>query len=618
MDLKEIKDPSVLKELSMEELNDLAGQIRSFLIHSVARTGGHLASNLGVVELTIALHCVFDSPEDRIFFDVGHQSYVHKILTGRAERFDTLRQYNGLSGFQKRRESEHDVWDAGHSSTSLSAALGMAVSRDLQGKDYHIVPVIGDGSISSGMALEALNSIGAEKKRMVIILNDNNMSISQNVGALSMNFARLRAAKTYNSFKRNMKNALNRTNVGKVVYQGLKNVKDAVRDSVVDRVIFGDFNINYLGPVDGHNIHDLIQVLNVAKEHEEPVVVHVITKKGKGYLPCEADKDGRWHGVGPFNVDTGKQIHEVPEGWLTWSGAVARSVLELAEQDERICAITPAMITGSCLESFFARFPERSFDCGIAEEHAVTFAAGMAVSGMRPFVSVYSSFMQRAYDQINHDVCRMDLPVVFGIDRAGLVGADGETHHGVFDPGILKPLPNLILAQPKDAQEAADLLYTAFHQDHPFAVRYPRGETKADVSAYHEIPVGSWETCYEPAEAKAAVLTYGCDVERVCSKFSVNGIPAEVINCRFFKPMDTACLDRIAGMNVPVIVYETDLLEGGLGASVLEYYGDRHVNVQVYRIGIGDHYVQQGSDKLLRKAEGISLNDLTDLLDRII
>ena len=303
---------------------------------------------------------------------------------------------------------------------------------------------------------------------------------------------------------------------------------------------------------------------------------------------------------------------------MTWSGAVAKAVQELAVKDERICAITPAMITGSCLENFFARFPERSFDCGIAEEHAVTFAAGMAVSGMRPFVSVYSSFLQRAYDQINHDVCRMDLPVVFGIDRAGLVGADGETHHGVFDPGILKPLPNLILAQPKDAQEAADLLYTAFRQDHPFAVRYPRGETKVSDHVYHEIPVGSWEVCYEPAEAKAVVLTYGSDVERVTSKFSVNEIPATVVNCRFFKPMDTDMLDRIAGMNLPVAVYETDLLEGGLGASVMEYYGDKHLDVQIYRIGIADHYVQQGSDKLLRKEEGISLNDLTDLLDRII
>ncbi|MBR2990025.1 MAG: 1-deoxy-D-xylulose-5-phosphate synthase [Solobacterium sp.] len=618
MDLNEIKDPSFLKDMSVEELNDLAGQIRSFLIHSVSRTGGHLASNLGVVELTIALHYVFDSPEDRIFFDVGHQSYVHKILTGRANRFDTLRQYDGLSGFQKRRESEHDVWEAGHSSTSLSAALGMAVSRDLRHETYHVVPVIGDGSISSGMALEALNSIGAEQRRLVIILNDNNMSISQNVGALSMNFARLRAAKTYNAFKRSVKNALNRNDLGKLVYHGLKTVKDTVRDSVVDRGIFGELNINYLGPVDGHNIADLIKVLQVAKEHERPVVVHVITKKGKGYVPCEIDREGKWHGVGPFNIETGKQIHEIPEGWQTWSCVAARAVEDLAAKDARICTITPAMITGSCLESFFARYPDRSFDCGIAEEHAVTFAAGMAVSGMRPFVSIYSSFLQRAYDQINHDVCRMDLPVVFGIDRAGLVGGDGETHHGIFDPGILKPLPNLIIAQPKNAEEAGDLFYTAFHQDHPFAVRYPRGETPVSGKKYSMIPVGSWEICRKPDNARAVVLTYGPDVERVCSKAEVNDIPVMVVNCRFFKPMDEACLDDIAGLNVPVIVYESDLLEGGLGTSVLEYYADRQMYPEVHRIGIRDHYVQQGSEKLLRKAENIAINDLMNLLNELL
>ena len=609
MDLTTIENPGFLKDMSVEEMEDLAADIRSFLIHSLARTGGHIASNLGVVELTIALHYVFDMPADRIFFDVGHQCYTHKILTGRAKEFETLRQYGGISGFQKRRESEYDVWEAGHSSTSLSAALGMAIARDLNHEDYHIVPVIGDGALSSGMALEALNTIGSERRKLIIIFNDNNMSISKNVGALTRGFSRLRSAKSYNSLKLNMKDALNRSGVGKVVYTGLKGIKDTLRDTVIDRGIFGEFNVNYLGPVDGHSIKDLIRVMTVAKEYDDPVVIHVITRKGKGYAPCEMDREGIWHGVGPFDPATGKMLASTPAGYKSWSKLMADTLEELATRNEDIIALTPAMINGSSLESFFAHFSERSFDCGIAEEHTVTMAAGMAISGKRPFVSIYSSFMQRAYDQINHDVCRMDLPVVFGIDRAGLVGADGETHHGVFDPGLLLPLPNMIVAQPKNAQEGRDLMYTAFFQKHPFAIRYPRGDVKIPEDIHLRL-VGSWCEDYRGDTVRLTVISYGPDVEKISEKAAVNQLPVRVVNARFFKPLDLECLKNLAAEGLPVIVYETDMLNGGFSAAILSAVNDLNLSMPVIRLGIGDRFVTHGSLKQLRTEAGIDLNTL--------
>lgn len=613
MKLEDIKNPSDIKDMDISELIHLSNDIRTFLIESLSKTGGHLASNLGVVDLTIALHYVFDSPTDKIFFDVGHQCYTHKILTGRANQFDTLRQYKGLSGFQKRHESEHDVWEAGHSSTSLSAALGMAVARDLKKEEYCVVPVIGDGALSSGMALEALNEIGSEQRKMVIIFNDNNMSISKNVGAMTLGFSRLRAAKGYNELKSNMKEHLKKNDFGKVMYKGMKGFKDAVKESVIDKGIFGEFNLEYMGPVDGHNMRDLIRVLNVAKEHDGPVVVHVMTQKGRGYRPCEYDCEGVWHGVGSFDITTGKPLAEKPSGYKSWSALMSDTMLELADQDERIVALTPAMMNGSKLNNFFAKYPERSFDCGIAEEHATTFAAGLAQSGMRPYLAIYSSFLQRAYDQINHDVCRMDLPVMFGIDRAGLVGADGETHHGLFDIGILKPIPNMILCQPKDAEEARNLLYTGLHQQHPFGVRYPRGNVALDYDpSFKEIEVGTWTVHHDDVNNKAIIVSYGVDVDKVISKIKVNDLPITVVNARFFKPMDEACLMEIAKRNLPVVVYETDMLEGGLGASMLEFYNDHNIELNLHRLGIHDEYVEQGSVNQLRKQEGIDINTLFD------
>ncbi len=618
MNLLDIQNPSDIKGLSEKELKTLAKDIREFLVTNISKTGGHLASNLGVVELTIALHYVFDSPEDKILFDVGHQCYTHKILTGRASQFSTLRQYNGLSGFQKRNESPHDVWEAGHSSTSLSAALGMAIARDLKHEDYQVVPVIGDGALSSGMSFEALNEIGYEKRRMVIIFNDNNMSISKNVGAMTMGFGRLRASKGYNHFKDNLKTNLKKNDFGTAIYSGLKSVKDNIRDSIVDRGIFGEFNLSYIGPVDGHNIHDLIQVLEVAKNQDGPIVVHVITQKGKGYAPCENDHEGKWHAVGPFDPKTGRQIHGVPEGSVAWSQLISDKVSELADNDSRIVALTPAMIQGSHLQKFFSKHPERAFDCGIAEEHAATLAAGLAISGMRPYVVYYSSFLQRAYDQINHDICRMDLPVVIGIDHVGLVGADGETHHGVFDIGLLKPLPNLIIAQPKDAEEANSLLNFAFSQQHPFAIRYPKGFVKNVVRNELSITSTNWEVIETTKNDKVVVFTYGENVNIVSEKFKVNQIPATVVNCRFIKPLDEEVLFHFGQKNLPMIIYESDMLEGGISQDIISWYSDHNISYHIKRMGIGDQYVSQGAETRLRKELGIDLNTLIEQVNKLI
>lgn len=611
MDVTKITDPSFLKELNAKDCTALAEDIRHFLIESVSRTGGHLSSNLGVVELTIALHKVFDSPSDKIFFDVGHQCYTHKILTGRAEQFKTLRQFKGLSGFQKRAESEHDVWEAGHSSTSLSAALAMAVSRDLKQEDFCIVPVIGDGSLSSGMSLEALNQIGSMNKKMIIIFNDNNMSISQNVGALTQAFSKLRTSKSYTGLKEDLRKVLKRNDLGQSLLSGMTIFKDNLKKSIMEAGIFDEFGVDYLGPVDGHDIKALIQILNVAKHNKGTVVVHVLTKKGKGYPFCEEDTEGKWHGVSSFNPETGKSYSSVPEGHMSWSSIISETMVRLAKEDPRICAITPAMITGSKLEKFFALYPNRSFDCGIAEEHAMTFAAGLALSGQKPFVSIYSSFLQRAYDQLNHDVCRMDLPVLIGIDRAGLVGEDGDTHHGVFDIGLLRCLPNLILAQPKDAKEAQNLIFTALQQNHPFAIRYPRGTALYDeVSELENVTIGSWSAYNDNPNNRCIVVSYGPDVDRILAKVVANDLPVSIVNARYFKPLDGTMMHEIVASKLPIIVYETDMLAGGLSSSMLEWCNDHDCSIKLHRIGIKDAYVEHGSMNQIKSLEAIDINTL--------
>lgn len=618
MDIKLIKNPKFLKEASVKECQVLGEEIREFLINSISKTGGHLASNLGVVELTIALHKAFNSPEDKIFFDVGHQCYTHKILTGRANEFNKLRQYNGLSGYQKFEESEHDVWEAGHSSTSLSAALGMAIARDLNNEKYHVVPIIGDGALGSGMALEALNNIGSEKRNMIIVFNDNNMSISNNVGAMTKGFARLRTEKRYNSLKQEMKTALNKTDVGKNVLNGLRGIRNIVKEQVVDAGIFGEFDIDYLGPVDGHNIRDLINAFEVAKNHEGPIVIHVLTKKGKGYKFCEEDSVGKWHGVGPFNIATGKPLVGNEGKLISWSQVISDALYELAKEDEDILVLTPAMIAGSKLEKFFAKYPERSFDCGIAEEHAVTLSAALALSNKKPFLSIYSSFLQRGYDQLNHDVCRMNLPVVFGIDRAGIVGEDGDTHHGVFDISFMRSLPNIIMSQPKDAKEANNLLYTAFNQKQPFSIRIPRGSTESNNDKFEKIEIGSWSIFNDKEYNKVVVLTYGPDVDKILNKILVNNLPITVVNCRFFKPLDNNMLEYISNKKLKTIIYETDILIGGLGSAILEWANDNKKDMDIVRFGIDDQFVTFGSVNQLRKDLGIDINSLFDVLLNLI
>lgn len=618
MEIKELKDPHQLKNCSIDELNELCKEIRTFLVENISHTGGHLSSNLGIVELCVAMHVVFDSPTDKMIFDVGHQSYVHKILTGRAQQFSSLRQYNGLSGFQKRCESVHDCYEAGHSSTALSAALGFALSRDYNHENHHIIPVVGDASLMSGISLEALNTIGEKQTPMIIILNDNGMSISKNVGALSETLTKMRTSQVYNQTKKDLSDFLNKNQTGKNVYKTISNVKNSLKKSVVESSFFGDFGLDYLGPIDGHNLHQLIVTLETAKHHHGPIVVHVCTKKGKGYSYAENDCTGKWHGISPFNVRTGEVLKKIPDDYTSWSRFISSTVVKLAEKDEKIFALTPAMVAGSCLDEFQERYPSRFIDCGIAEDHAAILSNALACAGMKPFLAIYSSFLQRAYDPINHDIARMDLPVVIGIDRCGLVGEDGPTHHGCFDIQLLRSLPNMILSQPKDAKEAQDLLFTAFHQNHPFAIRYPRGNVKICNDEMESIEIGTWTEHKAIETTEIFVITYGSDVDTVISKAKTNSLPVSVINARFFKPLDTKMLDRIASFNKPVIIYETDVLAGGLSSAILEYYNDSQQKVSIHRMGIADHFVTQGSIAELRKAEKIDLNSLFEKVGELL
>ena len=614
MKITDIQSPDQIKSMSTKQLQELADDIRMFLIGSISRTGGHLSSNLGVVELTIALHYVFHSPNDKFLFDVGHQSYTHKILTGRAGAFSTLRKHNGLSGFQKRSESVHDAWEAGHSSTSLSAALGMAIARDLQHENFEIIPIIGDGALSGGMALEALNDIGVSHKKMIIIFNDNNMSISKNHGAIEKRLTNLRSSSLYRHMKQDVKTNLNQTKTGVNLLHSLTHLRDSLKDSLVDAPLFKEFNLDYLGPVDGHNIPALIKVLETAKEHEGPIVVHVITQKGKGYKLAEQDRTGKWHGVGPFDPATGRLLVKLPPQEISWSQVISNTLIDLAAKNPKIVAITPAMAQGSKLLEFASRYKDRFFDCGIAEQHAVTMAAGMAVGGLHPFVSIYSSFLQRAYDQINHDVARMNVPVGFGIDRAGLVGDDGETHQGIYDIAFLRSIPNLVLSQPKDAKEAQNLLYSAFAYNGPFCIRYPRGNVHyAPNERYEAIEIGTW-TCHIVGIPEQIVITYGPDVDRLIQKARENAMGVMVINARFFKPIDTKMLDTVFKENLPVTVFETDCEIGSLSSAILEAMNKKDHQIDI--IGIQDHFVPQGSIRVLRQEEGIDIDTVFERLER--
>ncbi|WP_062356000.1 1-deoxy-D-xylulose-5-phosphate synthase [Bacillus kwashiorkori] len=623
MDVLSIKDPSFLKDLSIEQLEDLSQHIRDFLIEKLSITGGHIGPNLGVVELTIALHKSFNSPKDKFIWDVGHQSYVHKILTGRAKDFDSIRQYKGLSGFPKRSESEHDIWETGHSSTSLSAAMGMAIARDLRGENHHIVPIIGDGALTGGMALEALNHIGHEKKNIIVVLNDNEMSIAPNVGALHNMLGRVRTASKYNFVKDEMESLLKKIPaVGGKVASTAERIKDSFKYFFVPGIFFEELGFTYLGPVDGHDFDDLFDSLRNAKKTEGPVLLHVVTKKGKGYKPAETDKIGTWHGTGPYKIETGAFVKPVTSP-PAWSKLVSETVRTLARQDERIVAITPAMPVGSKLEGFQQEFPNRFFDVGIAEQHATTLAAGLAIDGMKPFLAIYSTFLQRAYDQLVHDICRQNLNVFIGVDRAGLVGADGETHQGVFDIAFLRHLPNIVLMMPKDENEGQHMVYTALHYDDgPIVMRFPRGNglgVPLDEQLC-EIPIGSWEILREGRDL--AILTFGTTIPlalEAAEYFSKKGISIKVVNARFIKPLDEEMLRQIFQENMPIITIEEAVLQGGFGSSILEFAHDQayhHVNIQ--RMGIHDQFIEHGSVNKLLEEIGLTTENLIQLANSMI
>ncbi len=610
MDVREIQDSTFVKTLNKKQLEELADDIRTFLIDSVSKTGGHLSSNLGVVELTIAMHYCFDPLNDKFLFDVGHQSYVHKILTGRAKDFNTLRKFNGLSGFQRREESIYDCFEAGHSSTALSTALGMAVARDIKKEDYYVVPVVGDGALQSGLSLEALNHLGELKTRVIIIFNDNNMSISKNVGALSKGFANLRNNSEYISFKGNVKDYLSGKKNGNLIVDAIKKIKESIKDKVIDSGIFEGFDVDYLGPVDGHNISDLIHAFNAAKSKDGPVVVHVVTKKGKGYKFAEEDKFGKWHGVGKFDIATGKMLSSLPLGYKSYSQVVSDHILSMMDKDESIVTITPAMMSGSCLNDIFTKYPKRSYDCGIAEDHALTFASGLALSGLKPFVSVYSSFLQRGYDQMNHDICRMNLPVVIGVDRSGIIGEDGDSHQGIFDISFLRPLPNMIIAQGKDSREIENLLDLGFKTASPFAIRYPRGSIEYKEFKKEEISVGKWQKIINNNMNLATIITYGNDVCKIEKDISANDLPYDLVNARFIKPIDEEMLLDCALKKKPLFVYTCDILKGGLGDAILETLNKNMVDVPVYILGVDDMYVKHGDVLTVKESLGLDLKSL--------
>ncbi len=616
MEIKKIENPRFLKQLNIDELNQLSQDIRDFLIENISKTGGHFSSNLGIVELTVALHYVFDSPKDKFLFDVGHQAYVHKILTGRAPMFNKLKKYGGMCGFQNRHESIHDPWEAGHSSTTISGATGLAIARDLKKENFEVISIIGDAALMSGESLEALNFLGGIDTKVIVILNDNNMSISRNVGGLSNFLSDVRMSYKYNQAKSNYTEILSQSAFGQKIFDVTKRVKDKVKRKILLDTPFSQFDLDYIGPVDGHNIEELIRALETVKNLDHSVVLHVLTKKGKGYEPAEKDRSGVYHSVGAFDIVKGIQP-VLDKEKHSWSQSVSDHVEYLMNKHDDICVITPAMITGSCLQKIFKNYPDRSFDVGIAEEHAMTLAAGLSQGKEFPFLSVYSSFFQRAYDQLNHDIARMNLPCLIGIDRAGLVGGDGATHHGVFDIGLIAPIPGVIIMAPKDEEEAQKMINTAYqNKDHPYVMRYSKNKV-IDTHQHTDetIKVGQWELIKEMEDATINVVTYGDNVLAVLKMAETDHLPINIINARYIKPIDKDMLERMS--DKPIIVYETDLMNGSLGSIMSLYYEKNHINVDMSFIGIDDHYVTFGDNESLYKQEHISLNDLKNKIEEI-
>ena len=598
--LDRINEANDIKKIEPEAYDALASEIRSFIIESVSEHGGHLASNLGVVELTMALHLCMDFPNDKLIWDVGHQAYTHKLLTGRKEDFSGLRTFGGMSGFPKHKESPCDAFDTGHSSTSISAALGYARARDLKGEDRTVVAVIGDGSLTGGMAYEALNNVSHLKSNMIIVLNDNKMSISENVGGLSKHLTALRTRESYMDFKMDVEKKLKQIpHVGDSVARSVKKSKDSIRQLFVKGGFFEDFGIKYIGPIDGHDIKEMVRVLNALKRLNEPVVMHVVTQKGRGYVPAEQNPSA-FHGVGSFDIATGESLASKS---LTYTSVFSKTICRLGKAHPDVVTICAAMPDGTGLTAFKKHFPDRFFDVGIAEQHAVTFAAGLAAGGMHPFVVVYSSFLQRAYDQIIHDVCIQNLPVVFCVDRAGLVGADGETHQGIFDLSYLSMIPNMTVCAPKNKYELYDMLYFAYQYHGPIAIRYPRGSAYEGFKNMRPpIEYGKSELMFEGE--KIALVAVGSMVQtavQVREKLLDKGINATVVNARFVCPLDTECLDRLSRDHQWIVTMEENVLKGGFGEACGDYLLAKHEDVRLIHVGVPDVYVEHGGVDQLKK-----------------
>ena len=603
--LEKIQKENDIKQLKPEELEKLAEEIRQFLVEKISVTGGHLASNLGVVELTMALHLAFELPQDKMIWDVGHQSYTHKILTGRRAGFDDLRKYGGMSGFPKRKESECDAFDTGHSSTSISAGLGYVAARDIKGEEHSVISTIGDGAMTGGMAYEALNNASRLKSNFIIVLNDNNMSISENVGGMSRYLNGLRTAEAYTGLKKGVEDTLMKIPVQgeKILYQ-MKKTKSGLKQLFVPGMFFEDMGITYLGPVDGHDIRKLYKTFQEAKRVDHAVLVHVLTKKGKGYVPAE-ENPSRFHGIVPFDIETGEAKEKSSKD--SYTDIFSKVFCDIAKQNDAVVGITAAMADGTGLARFARMFPDRFFDVGIAEEHALTFAAGLAAGGLKPVVAVYSSFLQRAFDQTIHDVCLQNLPVMIAVDRAGLVGSDGETHQGLFDLSFLNMIPNMTILSPKNRWEMADMVRFCADFQYPVALRYPRGAAYEGLSAFRTpIVYGKSEILYE--EEDIAVIFVGHMAElavQVRDRLKEIGYHCSLINARFVKPLDTEMLEALTKDHRLFVTIEENVLSGGFGEQVLHYVSRAKLDVGVRCIGIPDDYVEHGNVDLLRREVGL-------------
>ena len=604
VELAQIKDPADLRLLSREECEELADDIRTKIIQTVSRNGGHLSSNLGVVEITLALHRVFDTPRDKIIFDVGHQAYAHKLVTGRYDAFDTLRTYGGLSGFPRRCESEYDCFEAGHASTAISAALGLARARDARGEKHHVVAVVGDGALTGGMCYEALNDCGNSKTRLILVLNDNEMSIAQNVGALSKHLSSLRASVGWNSTKKRVKSRLARLPVlGQPIYRVIHTTKRMIKSIFVDEGFFSALGFRYLGPIDGNNLAAVEGMLRQARQLDEPVVIHCVTKKGYGYNRAERRPED-FHGTPPFLVETG----QVSAGGRQANGEVAmRALIDIARRDQRIVAVTAAMPLGTCTHLFEAAFPDRHFDVGIAEEHAVTMCAGMASGGLRPFFFVYSTFLQRGYDQVLHDACIQKLPVVFMLDRAGISNEDGQSHQGLYDFAYLRHIPNMTVLAPADAAELEAMIPAALKLGAPCSIRYPKNaECLPEGYEIREFAIGKWQIlCAGDDVVLLATGTMTAAALRVAETLAGEGVHAEVINASTIKPLDGKCLEGLFARGLPILTLEEHVAAGGFGSAVLEYAASCGACVPVRVMAVGDLFVQHGDHRHLLKEVGL-------------